>query len=371
MYAGDNLDDALDATSRYFDAIGFFGWLKLGLVVLFISGLGILENPFDAFFEPLSVGDTVSPLAVFGITGVVLVIYLAFRYLAAVLEFVFVESLRSEAIHVRRYGRENLRHALWLLLFRILLLLVALLVVAVFVIAAGPDLGAISDGQFFAHLLATLAFALPVAIGWWVVNLLTTAFVVPIMLLNDCGPIAGWRRFGQTIWTNLEGYLGFVGVAWLIGFVLWFVFAVIDFVVTLFGGLAFAVFTMALMEANPVLGTVAFGLLVVAFLVYQYVMALLAAPVRSYVRYYALLILGDTDADLDLIPEQRAEIRSDGGSSERSERDSSVGEPEPMWTSSAESRDAQNRDGDDIWTDDRSWPDDRNETDGWPDDRNE
>jgi len=38
---------------------------------------------------------------------------------------------------------------------------------------------------------------------------------------------------------------------------------------------------------------------------------LVTVPVQTYLRYYALLILGDVDADLDLIPEQRAIARSD------------------------------------------------------------
>ncbi|MFC7138230.1 hypothetical protein ACFQRB_20675 [Halobaculum litoreum] len=33
----------------------------------------------------------------------------------------------------------------------------------------------------------------------------------------------------------------------------------------------------------------------------------------SYLRYYALLVLGDAEPALDLIPERRAAVRADGG----------------------------------------------------------
>jgi hypothetical protein len=32
-------------------------------------------------------------------------------------------------------------------------------------------------------------------------------------------------------------------------------------------------------------------------------------PVRTYLRYHALLVLGDTDREFDLIPDLRREIR--------------------------------------------------------------
>jgi hypothetical protein len=33
-------------------------------------------------------------------------------------------------------------------------------------------------------------------------------------------------------------------------------------------------------------------------------------PVHTYLRYYALLVLGDVEPDLDLVPDQRAAIRA-------------------------------------------------------------
>lgn len=40
------------------------------------------------------------------------------------------------------------------------------------------------------------------------------------------------------------------------------------------------------------------------------VVAFLPVPVVAYLRYYALLVLGDADGDLDLVPERRTAIRA-------------------------------------------------------------
>ncbi|SDQ35903.1 DUF7544 domain-containing protein [Natronobacterium texcoconense] len=370
MYAAANLADALSVTRRYLGEIGFVGWLKIALVLLFMGGFGSLWNVFNVFPETATVADATTDelwgILLVGalVLALVLAIVLAFAYLAALLEFVFVESLRSEAVHVRQYMRENLRHALWLLLFRIGLFLAAVaavvaLVVVVVVFGDFPEPSGMPDSYFF----GILAFVALAAIAWWFVDLLTSAFVVPIMLLEDCGPISGWIQFARTIPSNPAGYLGFVAAAWTIGVTLWFLFAIIGFVVTFVGLILFVMLTIGLEMIAPSLVVVAFALLFVAYLCYAYVLSLLETPVRSYVRYYALLILGDTDGDLDLIPEQRAAVRADGGSSRRAsdgrieeerrprnygqETDSTArDEPTDHWTD----EDENDRDGD-HWTD--------------------
>ena len=59
------------------------------------------------------------------------------------------------------------------------------------------------------------------------------------------------------------------------------------------------------------------GLLVVVGLLFGLsvllVIALAQAPVVAYLRYYALLVLGEIETELDLIPEQRAAVRADEG----------------------------------------------------------
>jgi hypothetical protein len=45
-------------------------------------------------------------------------------------------------------------------------------------------------------------------------------------------------------------------------------------------------------------------------LIFIVMMAFVQVPVQVYLRYWALLVLGDVDSALDLIPEQREAVRS-------------------------------------------------------------
>ncbi|QLG60370.1 hypothetical protein HUG12_00815 [Halorarum salinum] len=66
-----------------------------------------------------------------------------------------------------------------------------------------------------------------------------------------------------------------------------------------------------LLTAVPPLGA---GVLAVVGLLFALatlvVVALARVPVVTYLRYYALLVLGDVDERLDLVPKRRAAIRS-------------------------------------------------------------
>jgi hypothetical protein len=137
----------------------------------------------------------------------------------------------------------------------------------------------------------------------------TTMFVVPVMLVEECGVLAGWRRF----WPTLAG-------AWT----QYLAYAVVSFVLALVGGLLVAAVTailavlllvpigvlaglgVLLFLATPALGVPALvlvGVLFVAGLVAA--AALVQVPVITYLRYFALLVLGETNAEFDLIPDQR------------------------------------------------------------------
>ncbi len=175
--------------------------------------------------------------------------FVLFRYLSALFEFVFLESLRSEAIHVRRYARANLRHGLWLVLFRAALWTALLLAIATPVLLAlvFGDVGDIGD-LAFPHPLDSLRRGFGYVV-LWVVYTLTTAFVVPVMALEDRGPIGAWRTVAATIRSNVGGTAAFA-VAWVIGFCLWVVFAIGGFFVSMIGLLVFGLPSMMLLDGD-------------------------------------------------------------------------------------------------------------------------
>ena len=308
MSATDGLTDAGGLTKRYLSALWVRDLLKLGVVVLFLGGsfavIQLVSAPFDpeTIEEPADLWNFAWLIA--GGVG----LYAAVRYLAATLEFVFVTSLRTREVALRRYLRDHLRAGLWLLVFRAGIVAGALAVVAAaaaLIVGTDPAAFGAATAQ---QGIAVAVVALLAGLIWFTVDTLTTGFVVPVMQHTRCGPLSGWRRFLGAISSNWTSVLAFLAVAWIVGFALWMVLVGLGFVVSLFGTLILVLIGSALTELHSAFETVVLVALVIGFVGYQYAMALIEAPVRSYVRYYALVVLGETAPELDLIAEYRTAI---------------------------------------------------------------
>jgi hypothetical protein len=323
LYAFDDLEDAFALTRSYLFPFSLGRWLRLALVVLFIGGatgnvptanVNVDQSDFPGGFPadvgPVAPGD-VLPI-VLAVVAFFVLVGLVFGFIGSVMEFVLVDSLRSD-VHVRRYFGEHLGKGFRLFVFRIVLfLLVAVPIVAVgaaLVLNAGPDIG---PGQVIGLLLVLFPLFLVLALVFGLVNAFTTSFVVPVMLLEGRGVLAGWRRFWPTLRTDWKEYGVYVVVAFILG-------AIANTAVGIAVGLIAVVFALPLVgvgAAGVAVGgfsTAVWGL--VAVLVALFVLLVLAisavvrVPVLTYFRYYALLLLGDTNAELDLIPEQRRGAR--------------------------------------------------------------
>jgi hypothetical protein len=338
LHAVEDVEDALAATRAFLFPFDAGRWLRLAVVAFFVGGLGNAPTSgfqFGGDGDPAGPGGvTATPpeltgelLAVVALVAVsVALVGLALGFVGSVMEFVLVRSLREEEVHVRRYFREHWRAGVRLFGFRLGLALLGAALVAVPVLAlvfgtGGP--GAIDGpGRVLGLVLLLVPLLFLVGLVFSLVNGFTTFFVVPVMLLEGGGVLAAWRRFYGTLRAEWKEYLAFAVVT----FVLTLVVAVaVGFVVGIVAllvvgplallGLAGAVTAGAFgpgglgAVALPVLlAAAALGLL--AFLLVAAVAALVQVPVVTYFRYYALLVLGDTDADLDLIPERRRRIRA-------------------------------------------------------------
>jgi len=330
LHALDDIDDALDATRSLLWPFDLHRWAKFALVVFFVGGTGGVnplqfggttptgDVPTGASGSELpetltSIGGT--ELAVIAaVVGLLFLIGLLFTLVSSIMEFVFVESLRNEAVAVRRYWSEHWRRGLRLFGFRLLLGVLTFGTIGLLIAAAlGPAL--FWDGGFS---LVFLVVAVPVGIGIAVVSAIvygfTNVFVVPVMMIEDRGVLSAWRRFWPTVTDQWEEYA---------------VYAVMGVVLQLAGGVAASIATAigAVVVAIPlgIVGAVGAGLLavsqiagvaVIAVAAVLFVLAVLlivlfvAVPVQSFLRYYALLVLGDTNETFDLIPERRDAIRA-------------------------------------------------------------
>lgn len=331
-YAVDALDDALDATKSLLIPVGARQWLRLALVVFFLGGAGggpsatagsstggstvTAPGPMGGELHlPFSPEEAVS----IGLAVVVVGLTLGVLYalVGSIMEFVFVESLRRQHVGIRRYADQHLGRALRLFGFRIalgLLVIVPAGGVALAVLSAVGGEPRVSLGLFavFAPLLVLLGILAAA------VDVFTTHFVVPVMITGNVGVLAGWRRFWPTLTREWKQYgvyaLVRLGLALAVGVLASVVGSVVAAV--LFAPLALADVVAfptlggpAAVFSNPLALAAGVAVLLGYLLAVAAVLAIVLVPVQTYVRYHALVVLGDTNRKFDLIPELRREIR--------------------------------------------------------------
>ena len=331
LYALDDVDDAYGITRAFLTSIDRTAWLKLAFVVFFVGGAGANfsgtnfstgDAGTDPGTPPVEEFPTFDPgpnfwLLVGGLVLAAVVVALALFFVAAVMEFVFVESLRTEVVSIREYWGRYWRKGLSLFGFR---LVVWLFVLASFLLVGGLffaplvfDAGGFGASALLLLLLVPVFLVLAVIVG--LVDGFTTNFVVPIMILEDRGVLDGWRRLWPTIRAQWKQYLAYAVVAFVLslvgGIAVFIVTAILVVVLLIPFGVLFAVGVGLTVVFEPV----GIAWLVVTGLLFALaaivVAALVQVPVQTYLRYYALLVLGDVDESFDIIPEQRVLARSD------------------------------------------------------------
>lgn len=333
-YAVSAIEDAIEVTREFLFPFDLSKWLRLAVIVFFLGGLGV-SSPVQSGMqfspgsnEPVQGppgGFDISPdtvLTVFVVLFVIAVFLgLLFTLIGSVMEFALVESLRSREVHVRDYMGNHFGQGFRLFVFRVVLFLIVLAPIAVIVLLTVPALlggsGNIALGTFFLFLPVFFVLGLIVAL----VDGFTRSFVVPVMIVRERGVLAGWSAFWPTLrreWKQYGVYLVlkfFIGIA--VGFLV-SIAAAIVFVILLvpfgivgallavaFGGFA----SLGTTLATPV-GIAVFGLLVLAYVLCAvFFLALVRVPIRTYIGYFSLLVLGDTNEEFDLIPTFREKIR--------------------------------------------------------------
>lgn len=326
LHAVDDVGDAIDVTRAFLFPVDRSRWLRLAVVAFFVAGGFGLNGPTNAGSSVSSSGSGVSELpetipgdvlAILAlVAAVVVAVLVVLGVIGSIMEFVFVESLRSEAVHVRRYGRRYLGAGLRLFAFRLGVFLLAAGLVAAVVYVAGPTGPVLTWTD--AQILSAVLLALPLIVVLFplvaLIDGFTVDFVVPVVVLQERSILGGWRRLWPTLRSNLWQYAAYVLVAFLLNIVVGLAAATVIGIAAvvlaipflLVGLVAFFVgggaFTTAVIAVLVVLGLVYVGLVLT-------VVGLVQVPLQTFLRYYTLLVLGDTDDDLDLIPDQRTAVR--------------------------------------------------------------
>lgn len=332
LYAIDDLDDAWTATREFLTPLSLKRLLALAVIVFFVSGSGTSVpggsggTGGTSGVEPVPGAEIAAArrflfdnLFTIGLlVGVILLVGLAFLLVGSVMEFVFVQSLRTDEVRFWDYARSYFDEGLRLFGFRVALGIASLLLIAVIVGSALLAAGAAPAIQLGGLLLALAVSASAVVlVVVAVVDAFTTAFVVPVMLVRDSGVLAAWREFWLTLVETWKQYLAYAIGALILNVAAGILFSVLLAVVALALAIPLAVVVgaTALLAPETVLLAVAVVLGLPFVLVLVVAALLIQVPIQTYLRYYALFVLGDTDPMLDPIPEVRNTVRSAGDAS--------------------------------------------------------
>lgn len=318
-----NVGDALEATRTLLLPFDRGRWLRLTAISLLVGGAGGVGSGFQGGGPPGDVGVAGPgvdvgpgpgdvPALVVALVVVGLLVAAVLLFASSVMEFVLVEALATESVAVRAPFRAHLGDGAELFAFRLALLVAGLLFVVLPLMVV--VFGFFGPGTGLAAPLALLVAIPLVLVGVLVLGVVhgfTTVFVVPVMYEADCGVVAGWRRFFHVIRADpveylvylvlsvLLGMVGGVAIAVVVGIaavVVLLPLGIVGLVAVLTGGLS----PLALLVVVPV-ALLAGGILLVTY-------AAASVPVLVYLRYYALLELGDTSS-YDLVADRRAAIR--------------------------------------------------------------
>jgi len=364
LHAIDDVSDALPVTTDFLRGLSKRDWLLLAVVALLTggasnttSGGSNVGNLGGGSGTPATgmpdVGHVVATLPgwVWGVVALVVLLGLVLAVLGAILQFTFVEALCTGDVEIRRTVAAHWGKGVRLFLFNLVL---GVVVLATFAVAILPLVLGLAAGALFLLLIPVavlLALLVALVLGF------TRAFVVPVMLAEDAGVLAAWRRFASVLAGDPLEYLVFAVVNFVLlivlGIALGIAAAVVGIAVVIPVGIVFGL-PFALAGASGALAWTWLGIgIVLGVLLFLLGIGLVSVPVQSYLRYYALLLLGDTDPELDLIPDRRADVREDDEAGEGGENDTdgdgddTDGDDGPGSVAS-ESADATGRDDEDA-----------------------
>jgi len=350
-HAVDAVDDAVEATRRFLFPFSLVRWTKLAFLVLLMGGsanggVSVPAAPdariagFTGFSEvweldtggitPSGTVDTVVSDLVAGMSTEWLIVAVAVAVVVAAvtlsvvslsLRLVFYDALRTNEIRLWKPFLGRLRQAIGLFVASVVLWSIAAgpiaLAVLVGVAAEAPvgwepidtfaaTVGSLSLGPAIVVGILGSAVVLFTALALR----LTYEFVVPAMIVEETGVIAGWRRTWSAVsgeWAEVLVYLAVhffvrLGTAIVEGIA----FVITGSAVVVVAGIALLVVAVPLGGLGALVGTTV-GTVTVVLVVLVAVVTLLAVtlPVSlvtgSYLILYEVATLGGIDSGLTLL----------------------------------------------------------------------
>jgi hypothetical protein len=314
----DAIDTALKRTkSALIDPFNFWKWIKLGIIILLLGGIGggggpNFGGPDQDFSEFGDSGETLITDSQFLDTNLIFIllgvaffigIILLLSYISSVMEFVFVNSLVTNAVTFWAYTRQYLRQGFNLFIIRFVLGLVFLSILIIFMLPIVlPILD--SPGDFhIGMLIGGIFMFIGVLLILAIISGIIESFInlsIPMSMYQNTGIIAAFKKvlgLFKTDWKQIIVY-------WYVRFFLRIIVGIIVALATLiifivvFSGIIFILGLILYLLSWAGLGTgdavfwvimAPFGL--VAFVILFVFSLLVSVPVPVFMKYHMLSFL--------------------------------------------------------------------------------
>ena len=231
-----------------------------------------------------------------------MLILLVYALFSSIFQFIFVDYLSLKTKELLPSFRARAGMGIRLLGFYLGTILIigicaviAITGIAVPVLISQPD----NPAAFFIALMYALAGLLILIIPVWILTIITTDFIVPVMIVHTCGIMRGWKIFLQEItgmWDEIGIYLmikiGFnIGTGIVLGILL----------VTVIEGLGFSSLQIipGMSSSQELLSTA----YILPFLVMAMITLVVMTPFVTFLRYYALVFLHLLSEKYSLLPD--------------------------------------------------------------------
>lgn len=338
-YAIDAMDRAFSRTKKaLFEPFDFWKWIKLAIIVFFVGGIGsnyggsgtnyqtgsedLVNNfpnagsgempDFPSVISGLAPGyvDSVSSLAIIASIVVFFIIFiLIFSYISSTMEFVFVEALVKNEIHLRSYFRKFMRKGFNLLLIRLALGIVFLAFFLFALLPFIPVLGTESSDFAVPALVGGMFWILGVIIILALIGIIISSFIslaIPLSIYRETGIISAFRMVYRNFRKSWQEMLVYWFIRFLLGIGIGILALILFGLLTLALVIVFLIIDMVLyflfstFASDPLNWMLLIPFVLVEFLFIFVTLMLLSVPLAVFLKYHLLSFLETWFADADI-----------------------------------------------------------------------
>jgi hypothetical protein len=301
-YAFCAIDLAVARTKNILIPIKRGVWLRLALIAFFVGGsFGGFETTWQenhSFPQSIPAID----LACIGpelltIFAAIIAFGLCYALLSGIFQFIFFDAIREDKIVIKQYFSREIGNGLryFCFVFAISVIFFTLLALPAALILSGAAPGGMeTSAQRASLVIGYVAYVLALVIPYLVIVMFTTDFVIPIMRLDNCGILAGWKRCFMLFRGRRRQAVVYTGMKILFLLVMGIIVGILVGITAVLFGIP--VFLLAAATGWAPIGIGPYSVIFAVYLSSVVFLGLLfSVPFITFFRCYSLYVLGYLD----------------------------------------------------------------------------